>query len=470
MSNQQGLLGPNPSWLGAVQKLHDAVLIVGAHVIAWALFGDGPWTLAQSVATSIAAMAFLVVAEACDLYQSWRGAPVGQELERVFVASALAFPLTLVVVFLARSSLAVSESVTLAWLVLAPILVAASRTTIRLVLRRARTSGRNSRSVAIVGATEMGETVATKIANAPWLGMRVVGFYEDRALDRCHPIPEPLGAVVGTFEDLVADARAGRIDIAYMALPLRAEPRVSALVRQLADTTASVYFVPDLHTFHLVRGRWSTLDEIPVISIFESPFYGIDGVVKRIEDIVLGTLALVVAAPAMLFCAITIALTSPGPILFRQRRYGLHGQVIDVLKFRTMRVAEDGPVVTQATKNDDRITPFGRFMRRTSLDELPQLLHVIQGTMSLVGPRPHAIAHNEEYRKRIHGYMLRHKVKPGLTGWAQVNGWRGETDTLVKMEKRVEHDLQYIQRWGLLFDLWIVLLTVASRRAHQNAH
>ena len=165
-----------------------------------------------------------------------------------------------------------------------------------------------------------------------------------------------------------------------------------------------------------------------------------------------------------------IKLTSKGPVFFRQRRYGLNGEVIEVLKFRSMRVAEDGPVVKQATKEDPRITPVGRFIRRTSIDELPQLFHVVSGKMSLVGPRPHAVAHNEEYRKRIQGYMLRHKVKPGLTGWAQVNGWRGETDTLEKMEKRIEHDLEYIRRWGLFFDLWIVFLTVFGRKVRQNAY
>jgi putative colanic acid biosynthesis UDP-glucose lipid carrier transferase len=193
-------------------------------------------------------------------------------------------------------------------------------------------------------------------------------------------------------------------------------------------------------------------------------------VVKRIEDIVLGVLAVLVASPVMLATAIAIKLTSKGPVFFKQRRYGLNGEVIEVLKFRSMRTQDDGPVVKQATKNDSRTTPVGKFIRRTSIDELPQLFHVVTGSMSLVGPRPHAVAHNEEYRTRIKRYMLRHKVKPGLTGWAQVNGWRGETDTLEKMEKRIEHDLEYIRRWGLLFDLWIIFLTVFGRKVRQNAY
>ena len=227
--------------------------------------------------------------------------------------------------------------------------------------------------------------------------------------------------------------------------------------------------VADFFVFDLLHARWTSLGEIPVVSIFETPFMGTEGWLKRFEDIVLGTLAVLVAAIPMAIVAIGIKLTSKGPVLFKQRRYGLHGEVIDVYKFRSMTVSEDGTNVRQATANDSRITPFGAFLRRTSLDELPQLFHVVTGSMSLVGPRPHAVAHNEAYRKHIYGYMLRHKVKPGLTGWAQVNGWRGETDTLEKMEKRIEHDLEYIRRWNLLLDIKIVFLTIFGRAVHQNA-
>ena len=299
--------------------------------------------------------------------------------------------------------------------------------------------------------------------------MELVGFFDDRTPDR---LPELPGReqLLGSIDDAIARARTGDVDVIYMALPMRAEARVQQLLRQLADSTASVYMVPDFFVFDLLHGRWSSLGDLPVISIFETPFYGVDGALKRVEDMVLGTLAVLVASPVMIVTAILIKLTSPGPVFFKQRRYGLNGEVIEVLKFRSMRVMENGAKVTQATKEDPRITPIGKIMRRTSIDELPQLFHVVTGKMSLVGPRPHAVAHNEEYRKRIQGYMLRHKVKPGLTGWAQVNGWRGETDTLEKMEKRIEHDLEYIRRWGLMFDVWIIFLTVFGRKVRQNAY
>jgi putative colanic acid biosynthesis UDP-glucose lipid carrier transferase len=279
-----------------------------------------------------------------------------------------------------------------------------------------------------------------------------------------------LGRFRGDFDRLVADARAGKIDIVYVALPLRAEPRIRHLVAALADTTATVHVVADVLLTELMQSRFSMVGEVPVIDVFDHPFHGVDGTLKRIEDFVLGTIILSIIAIPMAVIAVAIKLTSKGPVLFRQRRYGLNGQEIHVLKFRTMTVAEDGTKVTQATKNDARITKLGAFLRRTSLDELPQFFHVITGEMSIVGPRPHAVAHNEQYRRLIPGYMLRHKVKPGITGWAQVNGWRGETDTLEKMEKRVQHDLAYIRNWALFFDLRIIFLTIFGRSVRKNAY
>ena len=208
---------------------------------------------------------------------------------------------------------------------------------------------------------------------------------------------------------------------------------------------------------------------IQTISIFTSPFEGEGAVLKRIEDIVLGAFFTLVSLPVMLAVAIGIKLTSPGPVLFKQNRYGLNGKQIPVWKFRTMRVMENSAVVTQATRNDPRITRFGAFLRKTSLDELPQFCNVLQGTMSIVGPRPHAVAHNEQYRVLVENYMIRHKVKPGITGLAQIHGFRGETDTIDKMEKRIQYDLEYIQSWSLLLDIKIVFLTFFRGFVGKNA-
>jgi putative colanic acid biosynthesis UDP-glucose lipid carrier transferase len=206
------------------------------------------------------------------------------------------------------------------------------------------------------------------------------------------------------------------------------------------------------------------------VAVCETPFYGINGVLKRASDIILASAILILITPLMLAIAIAIKHQSPGPVLFKQRRYGLDGREIMVYKFRSMSVAEDGDQIRQATRNDSRVTPFGAFLRRTSLDELPQFINVLEGKMSIVGPRPHAVAHNEQYRKLINGYMIRHKVRPGITGWAQVNGLRGETDTLEKMEKRVEYDLAYLRNWSLLWDFEIILKTLLVVCKKQNAY
>jgi putative colanic acid biosynthesis UDP-glucose lipid carrier transferase len=238
------------------------------------------------------------------------------------------------------------------------------------------------------------------------------------------------------------------------------QPRIMALLDGLRDTTASIYFVPDIFVTDLIQGRLSTVSGLPVVAVCESPFTGFNGVIKRLSDIILSLLILVLIAPILLVISIGIKLTSPGPVIFKQRRYGLDGHEIIVYKFRSMTVTEDGPNIPQAQKNDRRITPLGAFLRKTSLDELPQFINVLEGKMSVVGPRPHAVAHNEQYRKLIDGYMVRHKVKPGITGWAQVNGYRGETEVLEKMKKRIDFDLDYLRNWTLRLDLYIVLKTV----------
>ena len=249
------------------------------------------------------------------------------------------------------------------------------------------------------------------------------------------------------------------IDVIYIALPIRHEERTKRLVDELHDTTASIYFVPDIFVFDLIQSRVDVIDGLPILALCETPFFG-HGLVKRATDLVLASLMLLLAAPVMLLVAIGVGLTTPGSVIFKQRRYGLDGREIIVYKFRSMRSSDDGANVPQALRNDNRITPFGRFIRRYSLDELPQLVNVVQGRMSLVGPRPHAIAHNEEYRRLIKGYMIRHKVAPGITGLAQIRGYRGETSTVEQMRARVESDLEYLRRWSLALDLKIIAVTI----------
>ena len=321
----------------------------------------------------------------------------------------------------------------------------------------------------VVGANSLGRAMARSLMDDPLSQTRVTAYFDDRSTDR---IGSALEAPVSGGVDKVADfVRANHVDQIFIALPMASQPRILKLLDQLRDTTASIYFLPDIFMYDLIQARMDTLGGMPVVAVCETPFHGTRGVIKRLSDVLIGAVAVAVTAPVMLAVAAAIKMTMPGPVLFKQRRYGLDGEEIVVWKFRSMKVAEDGAQIRQATRDDDRITPLGRFLRRTSLDELPQFVNVLQGRMSIVGPRPHAVAHNETYRKLIKGYMIRHKVKPGVTGWAQVNGARGETDTIDKMERRIDLDLQYLRNWSLRLDLLIVAKTVwQAVRGDRNAY
>jgi putative colanic acid biosynthesis UDP-glucose lipid carrier transferase len=358
----------------------------------------------------------------------------------------------------------------LLWFVATPVMIVAGRIVLRWAQWWLRAMGYNARTFAIVGVNKLGIELAQNIEHSPELGLRFAGFYDDRPEDRNPQIPDDVGRQVGSIDDLIARARDGQIDRTYITFPMRAEDRIRSVLEKLSDTTASVYVVPDFFVFQLLHSRWTDIHGLPVVSVFENPLYGIDGLAKRACDLFFGGVALLLATVPMAVIAALIKLTSRGPVFFRQRRYGLDGREIRVWKFRTMRVCEDGPVAVQATKDDPRVTAVGRILRKTSLDELPQLFNVIGGSMSLVGPRPHPNALNEQFRTQVGGYMLRHKVKPGITGLAQVCGWRGETDSPDKMQKRIECDHRYIREWSLWLDLKILVKTVCVVFSQKNAY
>lgn len=343
------------------------------------------------------------------------------------------------------------------WALITPWLLFAGHSLVRGYLEVLRGQGNIRRSV-IVGANELGRKLADRIHQQRSLMMRVEAFFDDRSGNRCEN--ELKNVTFGGIDDVSRYVAEHEIDLVYITLPLFDHPRVVDLVNSLRDTTASIYFVPDVFIFDLVQARLDNVNGIPVISVFETPLTGINAVQKRVFDIVAASLILLAVAPVMMLIAMLVKATSKGPVIFKQRRYGVDGDEILVYKFRSMSVCEDSQIVTQATQNDARVTRVGAILRRTSLDELPQFFNVLQGTMSIVGPRPHAVAHNEHYRKLIHGYMWRHKVKPGITGWAQINGYRGETDTIDKMEGRVIHDIAYLKSWSLWLDLTIILKTM----------
>ncbi len=468
-ARSKGLIRPYHSKLPAVERLLDGVYICANLWIIAELVGIS-WHDRYSWFALAALLLYNFFAEVYEIYHDWRGSSMYKEAARISTAWLSAACTLIIVTLLTKTSGDLSRLVIGIWIVAVASNIILSHLCLRLLMRYVINTGQNTRNVAILGSNELGLRLVKALANMPWLGYRGFWFYDDRSDRENRRLSDRETKISGGYDALYRDAKDGKINILYITLPLCAEKRVEMLIDRLADTTVSVYFVPDLFVFNLVYSRWTTMQGIPTVSIYETPFHQLDGLCKRLEDILLSILILLICAIPMALIAMGIKLTSPGPVFFKQRRYGVHGQVIGVWKFRTMHVCEDGGQLKQATRNDPRVTRFGRFLRSNSLDELPQFLNVLQGSMSIVGPRPHAVAHNELYRKRVQGYMLRHKVKPGITGLAQINGCRGEIQTEQMMERRIHYDLEYIRQWSLMLDFKIIVLTAVKGMFGEQAY
>jgi undecaprenyl-phosphate glucose phosphotransferase len=410
----------------------------------------------------------LVVFGTFNLYRSWRGSSLWSEMKMVLVAWMTVSSAIFIADHLSGLLLFSSRKIFFHWALLALACLTCVRLFVRSALKWSRSHGKNIRKAVIAGAGSLGTRLIRKIQDHPNYGIRIEALFDDD--------PSLWGTTIGNVQ-IVGDTQNlsdyiswQGIEIVYLALPLRAEQRMKELINILEKLPITVYFVPDIFTLSLLNSRLEELEDIPLFPIFSTPFGGAHGLMKRLEDVILAALILVLISPLMLIIAAIIMISSRGPVLFKQRRYGLDGKEFVVYKFRSMTVCEDGKEVSQTQRNDPRVTALGAFLRKTSLDEIPQFLNVLKGDMSIVGPRPHAVAHNEYYSSLVKGYTLRHRVKPGITGWAQINGWRGETDTLEKMSKRIEHDLEYIRNWSLWLDLKIIFLTVVRGFASQNAY
>ena len=447
------------------QRVLDPLIIMGMLYLCTMLFGE-PFTGYSLVLMILAFFISSSVYHHVDPYHTWRSGHMLAYARDILVGWGVSVAILLFLGSVSGLEHHYDAAVVLSWFAATPFVLLFSH----LAVRRAgsdRAKGGEVRSVVIIGANDVGVKFAATIERHRNLFMSVRGFFDDRTEDRRPAnMREPM---LGKMCDIAKFVREENIKMIFISQPISAQPRIRKLLDELQDTTASVYFLPDIYVFDLMQARFDNVGGMPVIAICETPFTGFNSMIKRASDIILGLAIQVLLAPLMLIIAAAVKLTSPGPVIFRQRRYGLYGEEIIVYKFRSMTVAEDGAKVVQATKNDQRVTKIGAFLRRSSLDELPQFINVLQGRMSIVGPRPHAVAHNEQYRKLIKGYMLRHKVKPGITGWAQVNGLRGETETLDKMEARVRYDLDYLRSWSLWLDLWIIVRTVQVVLKRENA-
>ncbi|MHA8613822.1 undecaprenyl-phosphate glucose phosphotransferase [Klebsiella pneumoniae] len=453
----------NASLISMVQRFSDIVLIF-ASLYAICLLNNVDFEIRYLLFSLIVLVIFQMVGGITDFYRSWRGVKISAELKLILKNWFLSYVLALGIISLFHD-FDLNIRVAAIWFIVVTIGFVLCRSLIRVGAGILRRLGYNTRRVAVVGSLPAGINLLKSFAEEPWMGFIVLGYYNSEPLTSVSDIN-----FCGNFDKLIIDARDGKIDRIYIAMNMQEEAKIKKIVQQLTDTTCSVLLIPDIFTFNILQARTEEINGVPVVPLFDTPLSGINMIFKRLEDIIVSTVILLLISPVLLIISVAVKFSSPGPVLFRQLRYGMDGKPIRVWKFRSMRVMENDENVVQATKNDIRVTKVGKFLRSTSLDELPQFFNVWCGQMSVVGPRPHAVAHNEQYRALIQGYMLRHKVKPGITGLAQINGWRGETDTLEKMEKRIEYDLLYIKGWSIWLDLKIIFLTVFKGFINKSAY
>lgn len=453
----------NASLISIFQRFSD-ILIIFVGLYAACFLNERHFGYNQILVCLVVLAAFQMIGGISDFYRSWRGVRLSAELKLILKNWTLS--LLFVIGILSYSQvLGLPFKIFIEWYIIVCIGVTICRISIRAGARVIRNLGYNTRRIAIAGSMPVGINLAKSFVDEPWLGFIVVGIYDDSNIFSSTEIEYK-----GNLEQLIFDAKAGKLDRIYIAMSMSDEIKMRDLIRSLTDTTCSVILIPDIFTFNILQSRTEEVNGVPVVPLFDTPINGINMVFKRLEDIFISLGIIILISPLLIVISLAVKFSSPGPILFRQTRYGMDGKPIKVWKFRSMTVMENDTAVRQATKNDIRVTKSGRFLRKTSLDELPQFFNVLRGEMSIVGPRPHAVAHNEQYRSIIEGYMLRHKVKPGITGWAQINGWRGETDTVEKMQKRVEYDLEYIREWSIWFDLKIIFLTIFKGFVNKSAY
>jgi putative colanic acid biosynthesis UDP-glucose lipid carrier transferase len=466
--DRRTLLKPNASLLEQVYRLSDPLLavVVGYLLFVAQLEGDvradpNHYWLALTFVFALVLLVFPFF----RLYQPYRGTSLWVEIQALFKAWVAGLAIVAVALVLTKTGPLLSRVWMTTWAFSTLAALAGYRILLRVLLRSFRQRGYNLRHIVIVGAGELGRQVAQRLRESAWTGLHVTAFFDDAPAlsgETIEGVP-----VRGTIDDVAAFVSGEDIDQVWMALPLRAEMRSKQLLQQLRRTTAQVCFVPDIYGFQLLNHSVTEVAGLPVINLTESPMAGANQMAKALEDFVLASLIVVMISPLLLVLAAGVKLSSPGPVFYRQRRVTWNGAEFVILKFRSMPVGVEessGPVWAKA--DEDRATPFGRFMRRWSLDELPQFFNVLSGEMSIVGPRPERPEFIERFREQIPGYMQKHLVKAGITGWAQVNDLRGNSDLV----KRIEYDLFYIENWSVWFDLRIILMTIGQVVKSRNAY
>ena len=466
LSAPRSLLKSNATALDQLARLADPIIIVAVGWAAhWVYLGTPVAPPTYWVAILAAALTALAVFPAAGLYRPQRGASLVEDIRALASGWLTLLAIGVFVAFVTKTGDVYSRAWVALWVAAGFLLQTAMRLTLRLALRFLRRRGYNLRHICIVGAGDLGREVVLRLRRAPWTGLHLLGFYDDApelAASTVDGVP-----VLGTIDRLRGDLDRGEIDQVWIALPLRDEERIRRLVTALRAYPVQVRYVPDIFGFELLRHSFAEVAGMPVIGLTDTPMEGAQRMFKAIEDYTLGGIALLLLSPLLLAIAVGIKLGTPGPVFYRQQRVTWVGRHFTMLKFRSMRVGAEqtsGPVWAQ--EGDPRTTRLGALLRRFSLDELPQLINVLRGEMSLVGPRPERPEFVARFRQEIPGYMQKHMVKAGITGWAQVNDLRGSSD----LAKRIQYDLYYIDNWSLWFDLRILALTVWHVFKSRNAH
>ena len=448
-----------PTLLSVTQWLIAPALTVGSYFVV--LYYNG--IIVEDHYLAMAVVIFLlslIILKETDLFESGNSTDAQAQGSNLLLYWGVMIFAVIFIGYLTDTTNLFDVSALYEWAIITPILILSTNSLFRHLLLWSLKSEEHQRKVVIVGANEESQKLASHILSSPVYGLKLIGYFDDRSEERTSI---DMGvSYLGAMDTLEKYVKQNGIDLIYITLPISKQQRLLDLLDHLHDTTASIYFTPDIFVYELIQARMDNIGDMPLVALCETPFSGLNGILKRLSDILFSAVILILISPILIIIGLAVKLTSPGPVLFAQKRYGLDGDEITVYKFRSMTVCDDGDDIKQATRGDARVTKLGATLRKYSLDELPQFINVLQGRMSTVGPRPHAVAHNEMYRGMIKGYMMRHKVKPGITGWAQVNGCRGETDTVDKMHKRIEYDLDYLRNWSLGLDAIIILNTVVT--------
>lgn len=455
---KRSLLKPHASTFAAILRALDPTLTVLVGLLVYRVYLSGTAPVERyAFFLLVAAVVVAVMFPLFRLYEPQRGASLADETRRLLLAWLMIGALAATILFATKTGDLFSRFWLGGWLLGSIAAATALRVAMRLLLRALRSRGHNLRHVAVVGGGNLGMRIVERLRNASWAGLNVVGIYDDD--------PRKWGTtvsgvpVLGSTDRIASDVSPRGIDQVWIALPLRAERRIRDILVTLREHPVEVRFVPDIYGFHLLNHSVTEIAGLPVIALTETPMSGVNQILKRAMDVILSLLILVLAAPLMVVILAGVRLSSPGPALYRQQRVTWNGVEFEIIKFRTMPLgaeSDTGPVF--ARPGDPRPTRFGAILRRYSLDELPQLFNVLLGEMSLVGPRPERPEFVDRFRREIPGYMLKHLVKAGMTGWAQVNDLRGDTD----LSRRVEYDLFYIENWSVWFDLRILALTAVK--------